>query len=140
MDTREKIGRGETLFSSGKIEAAKDVFKQIVKEDPDNFEAVNNLGAVCYTLGDERSAEAHFLRALEVSLAYTVKRLSERYSGLSDDTYNECIHLKSYRDLWDSICGEVFFSIDAGYCGKNLYCNFSKRGIFRGLCDQEYYI
>ena len=70
METKEEIGRGEALFSSGKIEAAKNVFKQIVKDDPDNFEAVNNLGAVCYTLGDERSAEVCFLRALEVKKDY----------------------------------------------------------------------
>lgn len=36
-----------------------------------------------------------------VTLGYTQKRLSQRYSGLSDDTYDENIHITSYRQLWD---------------------------------------
>ena len=36
-----------------------------------------------------------------VSLAYTARKLSEIYAGLKDDTYNECIQLKSHRQLWD---------------------------------------
>jgi len=40
-------------------------------------------------------------RGHSVSLAYTIKRLSESYSGLSDETYDECIQLTSYRNLWE---------------------------------------
>ena len=40
-------------------------------------------------------------RGHRVSLAYTMKRLSESYSGLSDETYDECIQLTSYRHLWE---------------------------------------
>ncbi len=40
-------------------------------------------------------------RGHKVSLAYTVKRLSERYTGLSDDVYNENIFIQHYRQLWD---------------------------------------
>jgi glycosyltransferase involved in cell wall biosynthesis len=34
-------------------------------------------------------------------LAYTGKRLSQCYPGLSDDTYNDCFRLSDNRHLWD---------------------------------------
>lgn len=37
----------------------------------------------------------------KVSLAYLVKKLSERYPGLSDDVYQECIKIKDLNELWD---------------------------------------
>ena len=40
-------------------------------------------------------------RGHRISLAYTVKRLSQRYEGLSDDVYQENIHIKHSRQLWD---------------------------------------
>lgn len=40
-------------------------------------------------------------RGHRVSLGYTINRLSQRYPGLSDDTYDENIHIASYRQLWD---------------------------------------
>lgn len=40
-------------------------------------------------------------RGHRVSLGYTANRLSQRYPGLSDDTYDENIHITSYRQLWD---------------------------------------
>jgi len=67
MDTKKQNQRAKALFSAGKLEEAKNVFEQIVQNDPDNFETLNNLGAVSYALGDEKSAEAHFLRALEIN-------------------------------------------------------------------------
>jgi len=40
-------------------------------------------------------------RGHKVSLAYTIRRLSERYPGLSDNVYKENIHIQHYRQLWD---------------------------------------
>lgn len=36
----------------------------------------------------------------KVSLAYLVKKLSERYPGLSDDVYQECFKIKDLNELW----------------------------------------
>lgn len=48
-----------------------------------------------------KMASALRSRGHHVALAYTGKRLSERYPGLSDDTYNECVCLVDHRHLWD---------------------------------------
>ncbi|MBG0775029.1 MAG: glycosyltransferase [Desulfovibrionaceae bacterium] len=48
-----------------------------------------------------KMATALRARGHRVSLAYTLKRLSERYPGLSDATYDANILVTSYRQLWD---------------------------------------
>ncbi len=48
-----------------------------------------------------KMASALRARGHRVSLVYTKARLSQVYKGLSDDVYNECIKLESYRQLWD---------------------------------------
>jgi len=40
-------------------------------------------------------------RGHRISLAYTKARLSQMYKGLSDDVYDENIHISNFRQLWD---------------------------------------
>lgn len=48
-----------------------------------------------------KMAKALRSRGHRVSLGYVKARLSQMYKDLSDEVYNECIHLKTYRILWD---------------------------------------
>ena len=40
-------------------------------------------------------------RGHRVSLAYSKARLSQMYTGLSDEAYDECIQVANFRQLWD---------------------------------------
>jgi len=40
-------------------------------------------------------------RGHRISLAYTKARLSQMYKGLSDDVYDENVHISNFRQLWD---------------------------------------
>jgi len=46
-------------------------------------------------------AKALTARGHHVALAYTKMKLSERYPGMTDDAYAECIRLRDWRHLWD---------------------------------------
>ena len=48
-----------------------------------------------------KMATALRLRGHRVSLAYTKARLSQMYSGLSDDVYDEITQIQSHRQFWD---------------------------------------
>jgi SAM-dependent methyltransferase len=48
-----------------------------------------------------KMATALRARGHRVSLAYTQGRLSQMYPGLSDETYDEVIHLADFKHLWD---------------------------------------
>lgn len=228
MDYSTVIRQGEELFSKGQFDQAAALFDYIIKQQPDNYNALNNLGVIHHHRGNRSNAEKYFLKAINVkvdyidsclnlaqlyiedkkltkacfylekctekspnenlfkilyqlhselgnfqkaqyyldnskqsyleseytnktnhpenqnqfqshtkikvqplnllfvqdapcirnykmatalrsrghrvSLAYTEKRLSDCYTGLSDDTYNECIKLNNYRHLWDISC------------------------------------
>lgn len=235
MEYSAVIRQGEELFSEGQIDKAEAVFDYIIKQQPDNHHALNNLGVINHCRGRRAVAEKYFLKAINlkndyidgclnlaqmyiedqklaeacfylekcskikpdenifkilyklhselgnfqraqacldnckqsqfentlgikinqsekqkyvhaqrrtnlqplnilfvqdapcirnykmatalrsrghrVSLVYTDKLLSERYTGLSDSTYNECIKLNSYRHLWD-----ISYNYDLIHC------------------------
>ncbi|MGB9499906.1 MAG: glycosyltransferase [Dissulfuribacterales bacterium] len=64
------VADGEQLFGMGDIEGAKRIFEQIVSTDPDNIEALNNLGVIAFQQGGTDQAVSYFTRVLETDENY----------------------------------------------------------------------
>jgi len=73
------------------------VQQQIQNEIPLNILFVQD--APC--IRNYKMATALRGRGHSVSLAYTRARLSQMYTALDDNVYNECFQIKSYPQLWD---------------------------------------
>jgi len=58
------IKEGEILFGDGKIEEAKNCFLSILKDDPENKEAYNNLGVICFRNKELEQAAEYFEKTL----------------------------------------------------------------------------
>jgi tetratricopeptide (TPR) repeat protein len=66
MKYKEEIEKGEKLFAEGQIEQAFSVFNNILENQPNNHEALNNLGVICHVRGNVEEAEDYFLKAFAV--------------------------------------------------------------------------
>ena len=67
---REKLREGETLLSAGNVEEARKYFQDLVREDPQNKEAHNNLGVIAFQNGDAEGALEHFTVCLTLDPFY----------------------------------------------------------------------
>jgi glycosyltransferase involved in cell wall biosynthesis/predicted TPR repeat methyltransferase len=70
MDYQCDIEKGEALFAEGKNEQALSIFKNILENQPNNQEALNNVGVLFHAEGDIDEAENYFLKALSVKNDY----------------------------------------------------------------------
>ncbi|MFH1077316.1 MAG: tetratricopeptide repeat protein, partial [Pseudomonadota bacterium] len=66
----DKLKQGEALFAEGKIEEAEKCFSDFLDQNPEDAEALNNLGAIYYTRGNVKEAEGYFFKALEAKEDY----------------------------------------------------------------------
>ncbi len=60
------IGQGEELVKQGDYDSAKTVFEKGLVQDPDNIVLHNNMGVVCYELGDQQDAVKHLYQAIQI--------------------------------------------------------------------------
>lgn len=70
MDYKHEIEKGEALFADGQIDQAQVTFELVLQNQPENYEALNNLGVIHHTRGNIQEAEDHFLKALAVKEDY----------------------------------------------------------------------
>ncbi len=70
MDYSSEIRQGEALFSDGQIDQAEAIFSHIIKQQPKNYNALNNLGVIHHHRGNRSSAEKYFLAAVNVKMDY----------------------------------------------------------------------
>lgn len=56
---------GEELFKSGNLLQAREIFEKILGQDPQNKEALNNLGVIAYEEGKNEEAISYFTKVLE---------------------------------------------------------------------------
>lgn len=63
----EALKSGEKLFSRRQIDEAETVFQTIREQVPGHSEALNNMGVIWYTRGDNEKAEKLFSRALDAN-------------------------------------------------------------------------
>ena len=73
MDNYTAIKAGEQLFLDGQIDRAEAIFDDIVKVQPDNFNALNNLGVIHYHRGNRLGAKNFFLKFMIDILALSNK-------------------------------------------------------------------
>ena len=65
--------RSYDLLEAGKVDEAQRIYEQVLKEDPDNPLALNNLGAIMVTKGKDAEALAFLQQALLKAKGYKVK-------------------------------------------------------------------
>lgn len=61
------------LLEAGKIEEAQKIYEQVLKEDPANPLAWNNLGAIMVTKGKDAEALSYLQKALAHAKGYRLK-------------------------------------------------------------------
>lgn len=76
MDYKKEIENGELLYEEGKIDQAESVFKRVLQEDPENHEALNNLGVINIMRDNSQEAEECFLKSLAVKDDYQAALLN----------------------------------------------------------------
>ena len=70
MDCKHEIEKGEALFAKGQIDQAQATFELVLQNQPENHEALNNLGVIHHTRGNVQEAEDHFFKAIEAKEDY----------------------------------------------------------------------
>jgi len=83
FERKDQLANGEQLFAEGKVEEAIKCFESILANEPDNTDALNNLGVVSYGIGNAESAEIFFLKALEVNPSHinALMNIADVYSA-----------------------------------------------------------
>ncbi len=61
------------LLERGKVEEAQKIYEQVLREDPGNPLALNNLGAIMVTEGKEAKALSYLQKALPKAKGYKLK-------------------------------------------------------------------
>jgi len=61
---------GERFFIEDDLSNASQCFKLILAADPSNYEALNNLGVICFREGHHPDAISYFRRALQIRAGY----------------------------------------------------------------------
>jgi tetratricopeptide (TPR) repeat protein len=83
FERKDLLSKGEALFNEGKIEEAIQCFEEILKGDPNNTDAYNNLGVISFSLGNAQSAETFLLKTLEIDPNHVnaLMNISDVYSA-----------------------------------------------------------
>lgn len=98
----DKLKQGETLFAEGKIEEAEKYFLDIVNENPEDEEALNNLGVISHAIGNFDNAEDYLLKALSVKDEHldVLLNLADLYQ--STNRWREAaVQLKKYISIYN---------------------------------------
>ncbi len=70
MNVEEIMKTGESLVRENKLQEAEKQFLLVVKYDPDNKEAINNLGFIAFSQGDMEKAISLFKQAINIDPLY----------------------------------------------------------------------
>ena len=62
----DQLREGEALFSQGKIEAAENHFRSLLKQAPEDPDILNNLGVISHAKGNIEEAIDHFTKSLQI--------------------------------------------------------------------------
>ncbi len=76
MTVHEKLRRGEELYAEGKVDEAREYFLSIVQNEPDAFEAHNNLAVIAAGKGNYQQASHHLYLCLSINPEYKVGLLN----------------------------------------------------------------
>ena len=65
-EVQNNLKKGESLFAKGRMKQAEICFFDILKNDPHNTEAYNNIGVIAFQNGDMEKAIDFFVRCLQI--------------------------------------------------------------------------
>lgn len=82
------IGMGNAFFETGDLESSAQCYLQVIKKDPENKRALNNLGKLYHARGQLESAIEIYHRALEVDPVYPAAHFNLSMSLLLSGDYN----------------------------------------------------
>ena len=88
------VQHGEELFAQGRVVEAKECFLSILAERPKDPQALNDLGVVSLTQGNEDEAEQYFRQALEADPEFP-------------DAHLNLANLYLGRNAWDLAAGSL---------------------------------
>ena len=108
MSIEIKMDEAKNLLLSGKLEESKDIFQDIIKNQPFHYKAHTNIGAINFQLGKLDSAELSFKSAIKYNpkfeIAFFNLGITQKKLGKLNDaeiSFKEAINLK--QDYIDAI-------------------------------------
>ncbi len=111
MNTENQIDEALNLINSDDFKGARELLKQVLKEEPSNIEAYKNLGLCEVNLDNIEGAQAAFLKASELDSkdALSLYYLESCYNKTGDkelaiETYKKVIELRpDYLDAYKNL-------------------------------------
>ena len=91
---------GERLFTEGKFSEAENFFQNIIRDNPRDKEAYNNLGVIALQKKDLDEALDYFTRALEIDPLYKIALLNYTEIAKAIKSPSAKIILKKYLDRY----------------------------------------
>ena len=133
MEYSAVIKQGEELFSQGQIDQAEAVFDFIIKQQPDNHHALNNLGVIYHCRGRRLEAEKYFLKAVDLRKDYIDGCLNLAQLYIEDQKLAEaCFYLEKCTEIKPN---ENIFKIL--YKLHSELGNFQKAQVYSNNCKQS---
>lgn len=83
MNIQALIEKGESLFQQGNLREAEKHFLQVIELDPENKEALNNLGVIAHQEGNPEEAVRYFTESLAIDPSY--EDAVTNYTALLDE-------------------------------------------------------
>ena len=84
-----RINAGVCRLKLEQADQAEALFQRVVRDEPANYLAINNLGMVCWKRGERDAAIRHFSHALDTNRYYEPARINLGESYLEQGCYQE---------------------------------------------------
>ena len=89
MDIKDKISEAKDLLMNGRLEEAKNIFQDIIKDQPTNYKAYTNIGAISLQLGKFDDAELNFKNAIKHNPMFEVAYFNLGITQKKQGKFNE---------------------------------------------------
>jgi len=86
---KDKCLWGEILVAEGRVNDAVKCFENILEVEPNNLNALNNLGVISFALGNAQTSETFFLKAIEIDPQYMNALINIADIYISAQKYDE---------------------------------------------------
>ena len=130
MKVEQLLQQAKILLSKNKLNDAKIIYQNIIKVEPTNYKAHNNIGAILLKLGNLDEAEENFRKAVELNPEFVVAHynLGIIQANLlkfneAEKSYKRSIELKEdYVEAYSNL-GSVYLKLEKLYKAEE---NFKK--------------
>jgi len=130
MKVEQLLQQAKILLSKNKFNDAKIIFQNVIKIEPTNYKAYNNIGAILLKLGNLDEAEENFRKAVELNPEFVIAyyNLGIIQANLlkfneAEKSYKKAIELKEdYVEAYSNL-GSVYLKLEKLYKAEE---NFEK--------------